>query len=411
MPAEHAAARRRVLVTTSTLPRFEDDPEPRFVLDLARNLPPEWETVVLAPAAPGAADVETLGGVQVKRYRYAPLRRMEVIAYPGAIMPRLRARPWLWLLVPLLAWGLRRAIRQELQAAPYDLVHCHWLVPQGAVQASLKHAPPFIATSHGGDLHSFRSNGVRPLLRHTARRAAALTVVSRQLSAAAADLLESTAPAPEVIPMGVDRDHFHPRHRTRDHFLKLGIPGHVVFFVGRLAEKMGVLYLLRALADQRRARSGAQRAIAGDGPLRTELQTAADSLGIAGRVHFLGALPHSVLPAYYASADIFCAPSVVGADGDQEGMPTVLMEAMACGCACVSTRTGGIPEFLVDGETAELVQPAEAGALADAIAGLLTDAERRQRLGTAARDASAAFGWEVIASRYAQVYERALAGR
>ena len=102
----------RLLVTTSTLPRFEDDPEPRFVVDLARALADRFEITVLAPSFPGAAPRARLFGVDVIRYRYAPVKRWERLAYPGGIMSRLRADPLNWLLVPGMIIGQAIALRR-----------------------------------------------------------------------------------------------------------------------------------------------------------------------------------------------------------------------------------------------------------------------------------------------------------
>ena len=82
-----------LLVTTSTLPNRPDDPEPRFVLDLAIGLSRHFEVCVLAPRNPGARPIDEFGGVEIRRYPYAPLRSWETLTYPGASLERLRQRP------------------------------------------------------------------------------------------------------------------------------------------------------------------------------------------------------------------------------------------------------------------------------------------------------------------------------
>ena len=141
-----------VLFATSTLPRWKSDPEARFVLDLARHLPPDWDPLILAPAAPGAAAREHLDGVEVRRYRYAPFKRWETLCYPGSTLGRVQARPALLSLVPGLLAGLRHAVATELHRRPFDCVHAHWLFPQGLVHAlgfTGAHHPPLVVTSHG----------------------------------------------------------------------------------------------------------------------------------------------------------------------------------------------------------------------------------------------------------------------
>ena len=120
-----------LLVTTSTLPNRPDDPEPRFVLDLAIGLSRHFEVCVLAPRNPGARLTDEFGGVEIRRYPYAPLGSWETLTYPGASLERLRQRPVRWALVPLLVAGLYRATRRLLAERNFACVHAHWLVPQG----------------------------------------------------------------------------------------------------------------------------------------------------------------------------------------------------------------------------------------------------------------------------------------
>ena len=103
-------SRKQVLVLTSTLPRFADDPEPGFVLHLSKALTKFFDVTVLAPMGECAEPEEQVGDLRICRYRYAPFRAWETLAYPGGIMPRLRSEPWRWIQVPMLMFGLWRAI-------------------------------------------------------------------------------------------------------------------------------------------------------------------------------------------------------------------------------------------------------------------------------------------------------------
>ena len=124
-----------LLVTTSTLPNRPDDPEPRFVLDLAVGLSRHFEVCVLAPRNPGARLNDEFEGVEIRRYPYAPLGSWETLTYPGASLERLRQWPGRWALVPLLTAGLYRETRRLLAERNFACVHAHWLVPQAAVQS------------------------------------------------------------------------------------------------------------------------------------------------------------------------------------------------------------------------------------------------------------------------------------
>lgn len=406
----------KILVTTSTLPRFAGDPQPRFVLDLAKGLQKHFDVTVLAPADPKAALEENLEGVHVVRYRYAPARSMELLAYPGAILPRLESNPANWTLVPLLLAGLYRATRRLLNSGDFACVHCHWLLPQGAVQAMLFRRPsdpPFVVTSHGADAFALNQGIFRRLKRFVIRHAAALTVVSeaiRQLIVGSDGLGLSDRDI-EVIPMGVDLQRFSPRFRDEGWTARYGLTRPVILFVGRLDEKKGVTYLLQAMAMEPLQSTSASLAIVGDGPLRQALDSEAQSLGIAHRVRFFGAMDHQELPTVYASADVFCAPSVVAQSGDREAVGIVLFEAAASALPSVATRVGGIPEVVRDGETGILVAEKDPASLALALHAFVINDERRVAYGKNALKHVRRFDWEIVSEMYSRVIRRAIAGR
>jgi len=402
----------RLLVTTSTLPRHEHDPEPRFVLDLARALSDRFDITVLAPSFPGAKPRATLFGVEIAYYRYAPFRSWERLAYPGGIMPRLKASPMNWLLVPGLVLGQAIALRRLLKRNRFNLVHAHWTLPQGLVAAALPGTmrPPLVVTSHGGDVFTLGSGPFRGLVRYVLRRASATTVVSAELLAecrailATADDSGTTDSRIHHIPMGVDCAHFANAASKASRPADMPPQGPVILFVGRLAPKKGVNVLLDALAEPLAGLSGAQLVIIGDGPARDEWLAQAKRLDLANRVHFLGSRDHRSLPAYFAAADIIALPSVHSRDGDKDGLPVTLLEAAACSLPAIASRLAGIPEFIEEGYNGMLVPPGDSHALALALAELLSNSDRRRSYSRAALAKAGEFDWSVIADRHASVF-------
>ena len=402
----------RVLITTSTLPRWSGDVEPRFVLDLARHLRPWYEPTILSPATPGSSCEETLEGVRVIRYRYAPTRRLEVLAGSGGIMPRTRQQPLTIGLIPLLLAGLYAAIRRELLRNSYQLVHAHWLIPQGLVQSLFNKAsaPPFVVTSHGGDFALQNSRLLSAALRHIVHRATRLTVVAPDLCDDVRTLMPGfPADTVPVIPMGVDTDRFSPGERRPDLIASLGLSGPIILFVGRLVEKKGAMSLVEAFAREPLRGTSASLLIIGDGPQAGALRQRVAQLGLGHRIRLHGALSHSALPAFYASADIFCAPSVRAASGDRDGTPTVLCEAAASGLPLVGTDFAGAPLIIVPNQTGLLVKPGDPAALAAALASLVRDPARRQVMGRSAAQHAENFAWPVIARRPAEVFDDTIA--
>ncbi len=407
--------RLKLLVTTGTLPAHDDDGEPRFVADLSAALRRHMDVTILAPAHADVPLRHELSGVPVVRYRYAPLRTLERIAYPGGFAARLRRHPLMWFLVPGVFAGLRAATSRLLREGRFDCVHCHWAIPQGFLQGAFFRGPsypPYMLTLHGGDVYAGRDSLRRRMIVTALGGAAGVTAVSEALRRHVAETFPSpTTRTIDVIPMGCDLGAFAPGYGSGGLAHELGLRRPLILFVGRLAEKKGVAVLLKAMASDAMRDRAANLLIVGDVPLRGELEAMSRSLRLEPRVRFAGAVTHHALPRLYASADLFCAPSVIARNGDCEGLPTVLSEAGASGLAAVASAVGGIPEIIEDGVTGLLVPPGDDRALSAALVRVIDDDALRHRLAGAARLIAARFDWGVIAERYAAVLTRAVESR
>jgi glycosyltransferase involved in cell wall biosynthesis len=163
-----------------------------------------------------------------------------------------------------------------------------------------------------------------------------------------------------------------------------------VLAVGRLVEMKGFQFLIQALSILRRHGRSIQCTIAGHGPQFEYLTRLARELGLEQSVSFPGFVPHERLRAMYAEHAVFVLPSVTTEDGQRDGIPNVILEAMASGLPVVSTINSGIPEAVVHDETGLLVPPGDPDKLADAIEQLCADAGLRSRLAEKGRQAVAA---------------------
>jgi glycosyltransferase involved in cell wall biosynthesis len=380
-------------------------------LDLCQSLAKSFDVTVLAPSAVGASSTERIGDVTVVRFRYAPLKRWERLAAPGAILPNIRQQPLLALLVPLLVlsqcWSLARAIRRE----NFDVIHCNWIIPQGFAFAVLNHlmrTPPSLLTCLGGDvyvLNRWPLSRIKTWILNRFDRIAVISVdIGRELSRIAGN---SPLPPVRHIPMGVDLARFDSAYKTQrpDGDREL-------LFVGRLAEKKGLEVLLTALQDPRLcSRAGFRLTVVGDGPLRRELEAQAADAGLAEKVTFLGALPHDALARQLRSADVLCAPFVVGKDGDREGMPAVVMEAAATGLPIIASDIGGVRDIVETGVSGWLLPAGDASALAAAIVDSLNNPYKCAEMGRRAAERAKSYSWEAIANMYSEELHRAIAMR
>jgi len=163
--------------------------------------------------------------------------------------------------------------------------------------------------------------------------------------------------------------------------------------VGRFQPKKGVDVLLRALA---RVSAPVTLTLVGYGPAEPALRRLAAALGVDGRLAWTGPLDHPSVRALYRESDLFVLAARIAADGDRDGLPNVVVEALSQGLPVVATRVAAIPEIVADGVNGRLVPPEDPAALAAALEGLARDPAARRRLGAAGIRAVAQ-GWDVEA--------------
>lgn len=241
---------------------------------------------------------------------------------------------------------------------------------------------PFSFSAHAKDLYLSD-----PQLLARKIRAAQFVLVCSE--AAAGRLREIAGPAASKVRLayhGVDTDRFQPP--SGKHGISAGCTAAEplrLLAVGRLVEKKGYPTLLDALARVVASGRPVRCEIIGAGPLRAALEARIKELGSTDTVSLRGPRTHQEVAAAYHEADVFVQASVVLADGDRDGVPNSVLEAMASGLPVVASAVAGIPEVVLDGATGVLFPPGDAGALAGALIGLIDDPRTRQRLGQAAR--------------------------
>ncbi|MFC1515901.1 glycosyltransferase [Thermodesulfobacteriota bacterium] len=392
---------KRLLILTSTFPRWKEDEDPPFVYELCRHLKQHFDIHVLAPYYPGARKEERFAGLYVTRYRYF-FRPWERLAYQGGILATLRQKPLQNIQVPFFLLAQLFALIRLLRRYRFDLIHAHWLLPQGfiAVLARLfiKSPPPLLCTSHGGDLFGLQGSLLNRIKRFVVSHSTALTVVSHALRDEVIKL-GAQGDKVHVIPMGTDLQKLFVPPETRTNNGSL-------LFVGRLVEKKGLRYLIDALPMILKRHPHASLQIAGDGPEKTALARQVTELGLNDRVKFLGSMKKESLPQLYRSSDVVIFPSVIAEGGDREGFGLVLVEALGCECATVTTDLPAMRDIIVDGKTGLVVPQKNVQKLARGVISLLDDPALRRKLGKEGRGyVVKRYDWDIIARQYASLID------
>ncbi len=287
---------------------------------------------------------------------------------------------WFPALEKLLLKGAGRAPRRWLRAiadtAP-AVLHAHFgssALPASRIAKALR--IPLVVTYHGMDI-TVRARTEAEAARRRAAFAAADRVIA--VSQFIKDALIAAGCPEERITLhyiGVDTAKFTPGTEPRS--------ATEVLFVGRLVEKKGVIHLVRAMAEVRRAVPAAELVIAGDGPLREGLAREAAQLGVPAR--FLGVQTPAQVQGLMRRAAVLAGPSIADERGNAEGLPITFLEAQASGLPLVVSTSGGTGEGVRDGVTGYLFSPGDEAVLAARLTALLQDAGLRERMGVAARE-------------------------
>ena len=235
-------------------------------------------------------------------------------------------------------------------------------------------AMPFSISAHAKDIYLSDPRDLKRKL-EAARFTVTCTEVNRQTLAA-------IAPQATVHHMyhGIDHALFHPARRV----LVSSVP--LIVSVGRLREKKGLDVLIEACAKLRARGQPFNCEIVGYGEEHDRLATLIARLGLGAQVRLVGKLAREQVIERYARAAVYVQPARIAADGDRDGIPNVLLEAMAMGAAVVATRVSGIPELVIHEVNGLLVAPDDPQALADAIGGLLQQPSRCTALACRARE-------------------------
>ena len=395
-PNDEPAASLRVAYVMSRFPKLTET----FVLNEILAVEAEGGRVDIYPLLreePSA--VRQPGADQlVTRARFLPFLSFRIIASQAWWLAH-RPRAYLGAARTIVrdAWGSPRFVLGGLAILPkvahaarlmaadgVTHVHCHF-ANHPATAGLIVHrltGIPFSFTAHGSDIHRDRH-----LLCRKVDEAAFVVAVSRSNADVITRECGDVGTRMAVIRCGVDLERFSPREAVpgdsteEDRTTPLSIVS-----VGTLHEVKGQTHLVEACRRLIASGIEVRCELIGDGPDRERLLAQIKAAGADEQVRIAGAQPHDVLAKRLRDADVLVAPSVPSSDGRREGLPVVLMEAMASGVVVVASRLSGIPELVEDGVTGLLTDPGDAAAIASALARLHEYPTLRRSLATAARE-------------------------
>lgn len=284
-----------------------------------------------------------------------------------------------------------RFLPKLLKENKYDINHTHFIIPSGIVSYFYRNKIPYIITSHGSDVPGYNPDRfekqhllLKPLWKKIVKNANCITTPTKYLKNLILENLDKNEfdRKIKVVPNGIDAKSFNPKQKEKK-----------ILVVTRLFERKGVQYIIDAMKHIKDYNLN----ICGEGPYKIHLNKQINKLNI-DNVKLLGYVNHERLKYEYETSSIFVFPS------SAENFPVVLLEAMASGCAIITTNVTGCPEVV--GDCALLIRPKNSEDIRISINKLIKDNNLRNNLGIKARKrVEENFTWDKIVKQYINIYE------
>ena len=400
-PAQTDDRRRlKICVVGSTYPRHDADHEVSWLRRSVNLLAARGHDVTVAAPSFQGLPSHTIDGVRVRRFRYAP-RRLENLTHDQGAPNKLHNPLYQLLALPYIVMGIL-AVAFWTARERFDVLHVHWPFPHGlfAVIPAL-FGVKVVATCHGAELALGRKKKwIARVLGWVLRRADVLGCNSTHT---AREVAAVSGRAATIVPYGATTRCEPPRPRN-----PAPAGPATILFSGRLIQRKGLPYLIRALPAVLKVRP-VRLLITGHGDRRAELEALTCELGLEASVTFLGFVSTEQLGELYRHCDLYVHPAIFDDKGDTEGLGVVLIEALMNERPVVASAVGGIVDVIEHEVTGLLVPEKDEHALAAAMLRVLADPALAQRLGRAGRIfAERHFDWARITDETEALYFRAL---
>jgi len=400
----------KLLVLTTTFPLWEGDSTPAFVYELSKRLVIEgFDTYVLAPHCEGAKKFEVLDGIKIYRFPYFFPTKYQRLVDGAGILPNLKKSNLAKIQLPFLFLSQLYYSMKIIKREDIDVVHSHWIVSNGLVGAICKkvfgikhvlteHAAGLVALNKFPFKHSLAGfilsncDGISVVSSH---------VYDRLLEFVHPRVLNDTKRKLEIIPMGVNTNQFKVNKDKNELKAKYNIKSeNVLLFIGRLAEKKGVVYLIKALPSIISKVPSTTLIICGNGPLKDECENLTKKVGMNDFIKFTGYITEEEKVDYLSMTDLLIVPSIVTDDGDTEGLPVVILEGLSMGKPIIASDVGGIKDVIKDRINGFLIEPKNSIMIAETVSELISNKELMLQFSKFSLKTAEEYDWNTIGKKY-----------
>lgn len=393
--------RMRVLYIVTAYKRDEKDIITPWMTETILQLKKRGVDVeVFAPSYKGMGD-HLVDGVTVRRFRYF-LSRWENLTHEQTAPDRLETRLSSRLLVPFYLIGGVIGMIRLMRVEKYDVLQAHWPLPSFlfAYTGKLLTGTRIVSSFYGVEIRWIKSNFpfLKFFLKWVIDKSDVVTAITPSTAAEIRSIRDTDI---EVIPYSLGlKGESAPESPGQFDSDSVG----AVLFVGRLVERKGVDYLLRAIQSVRE-KHDVRTVIVGEGSEKEKLMKLAVELGIESSVTFTGTIDEDQLARYYQACSMLVLPAVFDQKGDTEGQGVVIIEAWSFKKPVVASGIGGIRDVVRDGKTGILVREKNVGDLSRAISRLIENRELALELGKKGYESyRSTYHWNAIVEKWMGVY-------
>ena len=399
----------KVLVLTSSFPRFKNDWWQQAILSIYSNMDKsKYQVTVIAPSSPGAKSSENINGIFVKRFFYFYPPKFQLLTSGEGVLYTSKKNKFLGK-IQIVTFVLAETFLTIVTLAKndFDVIHANWIIPQGLIAVMLKFIfrKPVIVTIHGTDI--FALNKINFLKALILRCCDVCTTNSSATYEAAYKIYPSEKI--KIVPMGVDVNLYDPKKKDVGWKKQFGKDAKIILGVGRLIKWKGFEYLVKAFPYVLDKFPEAKLVIIGKGPEEENLKKLALKLNLKIGKNFFSPdhFTADKLPGIYAASDVVVSPSITNFQtGEKEGQGNVVLEARASGTPVIASRSGGLVDT-IDGETNGLLfEEKNYKELAKKIIYVFSDEKVRESLAkNGLNHVRKNFPWRKTSQKFEELYE------
>ena len=405
----------QIAVLTSSYPRFQGDGTAPFVMSISEALSKLGHTVHVVAPYDILVDEDFTSPVPVNRFKYIWPKKFHIMGHARSLKADVKLRSSALLLLPFFTIASIINLIKECRKIDAQIIHAHWVLPNGfaAAIASKLLGIPFIISLHGSDIFTASKNFLfRAVAKWTFQQSSYVTACSQELCDRAKQINKNIKI--EVIPWGANPENFKPienRNQVREKY-GWSTEELIISTLGRMVHKKGFSQLIDIIPALTSCQQKFRVVIGGSGPLEDELKEKAARMNLSEFVSFPGRIPWDEVPKYLAASDIFVLPSQRDEAGNLDGLPTVLLEAMACSLPCVASDVGGVSLVIDQAKNGILVSPNSSSELIEGLQSLIEDKDLRDKFSVAARNSVVErFNWDNVGKKFETICQEALNGQ